>query len=265
MNDPTRHNVPLYDQLQESISGKVHTTRAGANFRWYQAIVQDLEAVRLRLDEAIVSCARRESQSDRVVFEEGGRIAHHHLTEIDSLGRLRNQLDRLVTRFRASFTAGIVPEVAGSARRIDLELAECVTVMKRRFQQSDVRHDFQADLASDLGLFERLLDDFALMHSDSENQHHQGGNGPTRGESTTGRTAHSPENSANSDPGGSPSQTLREYSEVLREVDRRIIEAQFDPPLQGFWRGVKQKFREELARISRPMVLKPISFSKFDS
>lgn len=50
--------------------------------------------------------------------------------------------------------------------------------------------------------------------------------------------------------GKGPSPTMDEHHDILRRVDLHIAEAEGSPCLQGFWRGVGHKFREEADRSS---------------
>jgi len=255
MNEPIRHTHPVLEQFTATIAGKGHldgdTRRGEASPDRRDAVGRNLESVRSCIDEAIGSCVRRESQGDLIEVDDRGQFVPHHLTEIDSLQRLRHHLDRLATRYRAARSTGAVHVASDPLHARDLALAECAGAMVRRFEVPDVRHDLLADLEADLCHFERLLDEWALRDPEGGPEQHRGGADVTGEVPAAGRMEAARDDGARPGRGKDLFLTLEEYREVLRRVDRHIAEAEGNPPLQGFWREVKRKSREEADRLTR--------------
>jgi len=155
---------------------------------------------------------------------------------------LRDHLDRVVERFRHAVPHGRTRGAADPMLSFELALVGCSAVMDRRFEVPDDRHDLLADLESDLRAFERLMDERALAYERAarESRPAPGGHAPATGtEKAPGHQTPPPAR------GDVPPGVLKEYPDVIQQVDRHIAEAAGDPPLQRFWRVVKVKYREE--------------------
>lgn len=237
--------------------------RAGHDPR--RAIVRNLDVVRSHLDDAINSCAERESRGDLVEIDERWRSTPHRLTQIDSLLRLKAHLDRFEARLLTTYfpREGHGPSVP--LRKLDLAMIERSGAMARRFEEPSNHHDLQADLESGFGEIERLLDAHNQIFSDAGRPHAEP---PIDRAGGLPAVEPSPTAPAEGDPPGrlgSASCTIDEYREVLLRVDRHIVNAAGDPPLQGFWRGVAQRYREEIERLSRAAGAARFSLSAIDS
>lgn len=220
MNETARRADMLLTQLTATLAVNrllERHTRLEAGPARYDAIGHHLGSVRSRIHEAIGSCARLESLGDLAETDDPWHPSPRHLTVIDSLRRLGDRLDRLVERFRALTPPHEGRGAADPLHKLDLALAECAGSMVHRFEDPGVRHDLQADLESDLCNFGRLMDERARLD-------------PGRGQDS--------------------SDTLVEYRDVLERVARHIVEAEGDPHLQRFWRGVERDYLAEADRLS---------------
>jgi len=167
MNDPTGvphpSTEPVVSTLREGGHTKAHSSHDLANTDRGDPIKHRLEIVQSHIDRAIESCIRRESHSDDVETVAPWQFAPRHLTEIDSLRRLRLHLERLASRLRPARSRRGVPNPSDPHQKLDQELTECADTMIQRFEVSDTRHDLQASLEADMCKFESLLDERDLM------------------------------------------------------------------------------------------------------
>lgn len=138
-----------------------HTRRAEAGADRHAAIARHLDAARACFDKVIASCLRHEARGDLNETDDRGRITPRHLTEIDSLRRLRGHLDRLAARFLHTAPRAKPYGEDDPLLVIEFALMGCAGALVERFEGPDHHHDLLADLEADLCTFERLLDERA--------------------------------------------------------------------------------------------------------
>ena len=95
------------------------------------------------------------------------------------------------------------------------------------------------------------MDERALLYSESGRQQFRDGPDLTGGARAVERMEAGQNDGARPERSKDSLRTFEEYRDVLRRVDSHIAEAECDPPLQGFWRGVGHEYREEADRLSR--------------
>jgi hypothetical protein len=194
-------------------------------------------------------CVRRESQGDQIEHCGSWGFAPHHLTEIDSLQRLKQHLDRLAARFRATGLISGFDGESDTLHALDLALVGSSASMIRRFESPGARHDLLADLESDMSDFERLLDERTLLLAREECLRAKAvaacegdvrrSDRPVPAQAVPARAGRS-ENHFRS---------FLKLLKVMRRVERRITEAEGDRPMQEFWNDVKRDYQQEADQV----------------
>ena len=269
MNAPTSHGLPLVDRSAAPFPGvdgsesPIH--RWASDRALYAAIGRHLGSARSRLEEIIAACVLHEPQTEPIEVDDRGQAAPRRWTEIDTLERLTQHLERVASRFHEAMALTEVDDADGpldiartsSVHRLDLTLAERAGELDRRFVNPEVGQDLQAAIESDLCDFELVLDERAPLPSrdgrgrDTEKPDRTGAVRPAEGFGM----AEGDRNRGGRDEGLSDAfeehiNALRQADRALRRIGRCVTEARGDPSLQGFWRGVKRDFEEEVRRLA---------------
>lgn len=257
MNEPSHRDDSLLDQLATTLAvggrlqGSPHHVEAYPDRR--QEIGSHLESVRSRIDEAIQSCSRRETLDDLIEPEDGWEFVPHHMTEIDSLKRLRQHLDRLQDRLQHLARPRDFLGEADPIYQLDMSLTRCSARMVKRFELPGTRHDLQADVESDLCDFETLLNERLRLYPVAAGLQSAQSVDTTKIAPDPGSPPRNPTERVEEKSSEDFTGHLHQYRDVLRRVDGKIAAAEGDLPLQLFWRGVKHKYREEAARLGASM------------
>jgi hypothetical protein len=265
MNGSARHpDFPL-EQFTATIVGESGAERGRVGTDPRRGVVRHLDTVRAHLNEAISSCADLESRGDLVEIDDRWRFTPHRLTEIDSLQRLKGHLDRIEARLLTTY---FPPEGHGATdalRTLDLAMLGLAESLARRFEEPASRHDLQADLESGLRELERLLDAHNQLFSDAARPRHEPPHDPAGALPAAETKPSAPPAADSLQSPGAVSCALDEYRDVLTRVDRHIVNAAGDAPFQGFWRGVRQRYREEIDRLLRSAGEARLAYSMFES
>ncbi len=268
MNEPRSHSSSFLHQLSTTlaVAGSAHArARASDAFPDHRGELDDLLiSSRAELDRAIQACQRREWLDDARAPGDDACLIPRHLTEIDSLKRIRDHLDRLKARLG---NLGVPRDNLGEIdpiRLIDEALVISARRLVRRFEVDDARHNLLADVEAELWRFEGFLQERIRLYPESIEASSSQAAAEIRPSgdavySPTGPTEEMP--SVSADPA---SRLLDQYRDVLRKVDRQIMAAEGDLPLQLFWRGVKYKYREEAARLGPALDRERILLSIID-
>ncbi|MBX6314981.1 MAG: hypothetical protein IRY99_18995 [Isosphaeraceae bacterium] len=155
---PRPRSLPWLERLAMRLPGYGGYQERGHR-REAERILLDAIAARLRvardqIDTAIRQCIEREA-----------------LSEINSLERIRQHIDRVADRLRLA-EAGtdhfynvehLGPDKTDPLHVVDLELFETVEALAHRFEQPDLDHNRLAHIEEDLRKLEIKLDQRALM------------------------------------------------------------------------------------------------------
>jgi len=153
------HSLPWLERLTVQVAGYQDSLKRGdrraADRTLRLAIIQRLQAMRSRLQEAIRQCLAREATS-----------------HLGSLERLVGHLDRIIDRIRVSDTkiessydeAEVGAERAGFLHAAHLAIFEQAEALVTHFDAPDVDHDRLPHLASDLQELERRIDEKAMIY-----------------------------------------------------------------------------------------------------
>lgn len=235
MNQQAHHAEVPVAPFTATIRGEDGADAGRGNSGPRPGIVHNLEVVRSYLDEAIGACDDLEARGDLIEIDDRW-CTPRRMTVVDSLQRLRALLDRIERRLQTTHFPRETPVASARQHQIDLAMAEAAARLARRFEEPDTRHDLEADVEGDLRELERLLDARIPRI------------GPGDGDATRPTARGGAEGQAS---GRSLRCIVDEYFDVFRRVDRHIDDARGDAPLQGFWRGVAQSYREEADRLGR--------------
>src|SRR4051812_14681749 len=191
---------PMLDRSAARIPGdgdpEGYIDRGACDCALRSIIRHHLEVARSSIEDAIASCIRRESQGDQVETDDHWHFVPHHLTEIDSLVRMKHHLKVLLARFHAAIpliefrhaSSPVDVVRADSLHRLDIALVNRAAALAGRFEASEVGHDLMAVLEADLYEFELLLDERALLFSRGERRQVRGSTDYTVTASRAGMT-----------------------------------------------------------------------------
>jgi hypothetical protein len=153
------HSLPWLARLTVHVPGYEDSVKEGdrrsADRTLRTAIVQRLQGMRGRLEEAIRQCALHE--------------AHRHVATLE---RLIGHLDRVIARIHLTDSriessydeARVGPEKAGFLHAAHLSVFEQAEIMVRHFDEPDIHHDRLPHLESDLQELEQRLDEKAMIY-----------------------------------------------------------------------------------------------------
>jgi hypothetical protein len=157
------YSLPWLERLTVRVAGYEDLLRRGdrraADRTLRMAVLHRLQAVRLRLEEAIRQCLAREATS-----------------HIPSLERVLGHLDRVLDRIHAGDTrietsydeAKVGSERASFLHAAHLSLFEQAESLVKHFEEPDLHHDRLPHLEADLQELERLLDEKARIYQKLE-------------------------------------------------------------------------------------------------
>ncbi len=153
------HTLPWLGRLTVHVAGYEDSLKSGdhraADRALRLAVIQRLEAMRARLEEAIRQCLQREATS-----------------HIGSLERAIAHLDRVVARIRThhtrieeSYDKSVVgAEKSGFLHAAHLAIFEQAEALVRHFDEPDIHHDRLPHLEADLQELEHRLDTKATIY-----------------------------------------------------------------------------------------------------
>jgi hypothetical protein len=270
MHTLVRRGRPAIDRTEPRIRGDgravSHIHRWASDRALCYAIEGHLETARFRLDEALASCDRRVSLAGRAEDDDRGQAPTHHRTDLDSLKRVRDRLDRIAARFQEAMSCTELRYLPGpldiarddTLHGCDLALADVARALVRRFDEPGAPHDFRADLEWVLSDFERILDERARLHPRNERRQvperpdRTGALHPAKGFGMAeGVRTRADRDEALSCAFEEDLDALRQVDRALEQVDRCMSEARADRPLQEFWRGVQRDYEEEAHRLAQ--------------
>jgi hypothetical protein len=157
MREHTPRNLPWLEQLAIHIPGYGgyldRGNRLAADRALRDAIAQRLGVLRTRLEQAIRGCVDRNA-----------------LSEVNSLTRVEQHLDRITQRVRAASSGteafyqapDLKAAEADSLHAFDLALLERAEALVEQFDNDpDLHHDFLANFEAELSHFDHKLDERA--------------------------------------------------------------------------------------------------------
>jgi hypothetical protein len=185
MHEQKPRNLPWLDLMAIRLPGYGgyldRGNRRAADRALRDAIAKRLQEAQVLIDKAIRSCMDQDAlgiQPEIKGLEQEGvkalqeisapeRERHQLLTEVRSLERVRQHLERVLNRVKAAGSGTddfyrsdrLDAPKADALHAFDLELFDRSDAIVRRFHEADLKHDFLADVESDLTEFEQKLDD----------------------------------------------------------------------------------------------------------
>jgi hypothetical protein len=158
MHEQRPRNLPWLEQLAVHIPGYggylERGNRHAADRALRDAIAKRLGVLRARLEQAIRGC-----------------VARGALTEVTSLQRVEQHLDRIIQRIRAAGSgtdafyqhAELKAAEADSLHAFDLALLERAEALVQQFDgDPDLHHDFLANFEAELSQLDQKLDERAM-------------------------------------------------------------------------------------------------------
>jgi hypothetical protein len=157
------HSLPWLGRLTVHVAGYEDSLKRGdrraADRALRHAVIHRLQAMRLRLQEAIGECTNRETTVQAT-------------THVGTLERAIAHLDRVIERIRTSDTriessyneSRVGVEKAGFLHAAHLSIFEQSEAMVQHFDAPDFHHDRLPHLQADLQELERLLDAKAAIY-----------------------------------------------------------------------------------------------------